>query len=71
MALHHKLCNVLVNVSRGIHPPETMIIFPLVSDFPPFPKILSDSVENFPDFIFSEKNFHFHPPKFLMTFLLL
>jgi len=45
-----------------------MMHFPLVSEFPLFPKNLSDSVENFPDFTFSEKISDFHPQKFLMTF---
>src|SRR6218665_2062732 len=38
-------------ISRGVHPPEAMMHFPPVSDFPPFPKKFSDSVENFPIFL--------------------
>jgi len=42
--------------------------FPPVSDFPLFPKKISDSAENFPNLTFSKKNFVFHPPKFLTSF---
>ena len=43
-------------IIRGVHPPpETMMHFPPVSDFPPIFKKLSDSVENFLNFTFSGK----------------
>ena len=32
------------------------------------PPVFSDPAENFQNFTFSQKFFHFHPPKFLMTF---
>ena len=48
---------------RGVHPPEVKMHFPLVSKFPLFPKNFSDSVENFPDFTFSDKIFRFSSAK--------
>src|SRR6218665_2730060 len=48
-----------------------MMHFHLFQIFPLFQKHFSDSVENFTNFTFSQKIFNFHPPKFLMTFLLL
>src|SRR6218665_3579602 len=49
-------------------PPETMMHFPPVSDFPPIFEQFSDSEETFHNFTFSRNFFDFHPPKFLMTF---
>src|SRR6218665_3282879 len=51
-------------------PPETMMHFPPVSDFPPISEKFSDFLNFFYNFTFSEKFLHFHPPKFLMTFFL-
>src|SRR6218665_1432506 len=49
-------------------PSEAMMHLPPVSDSPTlFPKMFTDSVENFPNFTFSEKISDFHPPKFQMT----
>ena len=43
-------------------------ISPCFRFFPLFPKQFSDSVENFPDFIFSQKMFRFfNPPKFWIS----
>src|SRR6218665_1765553 len=42
-------------VSRGVHPPETMMHFPPVSDFPPIFENFSDSEENFHNFTFSRQ----------------
>jgi len=50
-------------ISRGVHPPEAMMHFPPVSDFPPFPKHFSDSVDNFPNFTFSRKISQFSSAK--------
>ena len=44
-------------VPRGIHPSLRQWYTPPVSDFPLFPKEFSDSVENFPNFTFSQKCF--------------
>src|SRR6218665_1970732 len=37
----------LVMATRGVHPPEAMMHFPPVSDFPSVSEKFSDSVENF------------------------
>src|SRR6218665_435344 len=50
-------------ISRGVHPPEAMMHFPPVSDFPLFPKHFSDSVDNFPNFTFSRKISQFSSAK--------
>src|SRR6218665_1039556 len=50
-------------IYRGVHPSEAMIHFPPVSDFPLFPKNISDSVENFPNVTFSLKIFIFSAAK--------
>src|SRR6218665_675395 len=55
---------------RGVHPSEAMMHFPPCFSFPQFQKTFSHSVENFPNFTFSEKLFDLHPPNFLMTFCL-
>jgi len=57
----------MTSIVRGVHPPEAMMHFPPVSDFPLFSKTISDSLENFP---FPVNFFDFHPPKFLMIFFL-
>src|SRR6218665_572084 len=50
-------------------PPETMMHFPPVSDFPPpFSKNFLTLKKIFTILPFSEKFLDFHPPKFLMTF---
>jgi|SRR6218665_284539 len=49
-------------------PPETMMHFPPISDFPPIFEKFPDSEENFHNLTFPEKFLDFHPPKFLMTF---
>ena len=59
-------------IYRGVHPSEAMIHFPPVSEFPLFPKNISDSVENFPNVTFSLKFFRFSPAKIsddLFTFV--
>src|SRR6218665_3010441 len=50
-------------------PPEAMMHFPLFQISSLFSKNFQ-TVENVQNFNFSHKFFHFHPPKFLMTFLL-
>jgi len=47
----------------GRPPPWGNDAFPLVSEFPLFPKYFSNSVENFPDFTFSENKFRFSSTK--------
>ena len=49
---------------RGVHPPETMMHFPLFQISPYFRKIF----RLWGKFSQFEKFLHFHPPKFLMTF---
>src|SRR6218665_2684396 len=53
---------------RGVHPPETMMHFPPVSDFPLFSENFQTLRKIFTILPFPEKFLHFHPPKFLMTF---
>src|SRR6218665_946068 len=62
--------NITSDTHMGVHPPEAMMHFPPVSDFPTlFPKKISDSVESFLQFYLFPKIFlDFHPPKFLTTF---
>ena len=62
------LCIMLLYTQGRPSPPETMMHFPPVSDFPPIFKKLSDSEENFKNLSFPENFFDFHPPIFLMTF---
>src|SRR6218665_28840 len=51
-------------------PPETMMHFPPVSDFPPpFSENFLTLRKIFTILPFPEKFLDFHPPKFLMTFL--
>src|SRR6218665_2993997 len=50
---------------RDVHPPETMMHFPSVSDFPLFSKKFQTLRKIFTILPFPEK---FHLPKFLMTF---
>ena len=51
---------------RGVHPPEAMMHFPPVSDFPPiFDKFLDWKISKM--LPFPEKIFDFHPPKCLMS----
>src|SRR6218665_262970 len=58
---------VYVFPGTSIHPEAMM--HPPVSDVPPIFQKCSDSVKNFLNFTpFPEIFFHFHPPKFLMTF---
>src|SRR6218665_2468403 len=57
-----------IEAEASIHPPEAMMHFPPVSDFPSVSGKISDSEENFHNDTFTHKNFDFHPPKFLMTF---
>ena len=61
----------LAGLSRGVHPSEAMMHYPLFQIFPLFPKNLSDSAENFPQFYLFQKNSRFHAPKFLATFLVI
>src|SRR6218665_489109 len=49
----------MCHVSRGVHPSEAMMHFPLFHISPLF----SDSVENFPNFTFSRKIFPFSSAK--------
>src|SRR6218665_3554113 len=49
-------------------PPETMMHFPPVSDFPPISEKISDFLNFFTILPFPEKFLDFHPPKYLMTF---
>jgi len=57
-------------IVRGIHPPlRQWCISPLFQISTQFPKKNWDSVENFPNFTFSQNFSDFHPSKFLMTFL--
>ena len=58
-----------IPLARGVHPPEAMMHFSLVSNFPLFPKNISDFVENFQSLTFSEFFLDIHPPQFLITFL--
>ena len=51
---------VEISTSRGVHPPNLMIHFPLFR-FPPFLTVLG----KFPQLF--RQNLLFHPPKFLMT----
>ena len=51
------------SVSRGVHPPWGHDAFPPVSDFPLIFKKFSNSVENFPNFTLSRKNFRFSSAK--------
>src|SRR6218665_613359 len=58
-----------ISLLRGVHPPEAIMLFPPLSDFPPIFEKFSDSVENLQNFTFSRKNVsNFNTPKFLMTF---
>ena len=50
-------------MDRGVHPPEVIMHFPPVSDFPLFSKKNSDSVENFQNFTFSRKISRFSSAK--------
>ena len=63
------VCLILTS-ARGIHPPEAMMHFPLFQ-IPPILQTFSDSVENVPNVTYSKNNFDFHPPKFLVTFLVI
>src|SRR6218665_64796 len=47
-------------VMQGVHPPETMMHFPLFQIFASYFRKI---------FRLRGKFFHFHPPKFMMTFL--
>src|SRR6218665_3937734 len=50
--------------SRGVHPPpEAMMHFSPVSDFPPVSEKCSHSVENFSNVTFSRKKFRFSSAK--------
>ena len=51
----------------GVHPPQAMIHFPPVADFPPISKNVFGSVGNFSNLAFPPI-FYFHQPKFLKTF---
>src|SRR6218665_3245006 len=53
---------------RGVHPPETMMHFPPVSDFPLFSENFWTLRKIFAILLFPDKFLDFHPPKFLMTF---
>ena len=66
-AVINKIESVLTGASI---PPEAMMHFPPVSDFPPVFEKIFDFLENFKNFTFPEKISHFHPPKFLTTFIL-
>jgi len=54
-------------VGRGVHPLKPMMHFPPISDFPPLFRIFQSLGKFFK--LFPQKCM-FHPPKFLMTFLL-
>src|SRR6218665_1011659 len=43
------------HLTRGVQPSDAMMHFPPVSDFPPISENFPDSVENFPNFTFSQK----------------
>ena len=47
---------------RGVHPPETMMHFPPVSDFPLFSKKFQTRWKIFKMLPFPEKFLDFHPP---------
>src|SRR6218665_1232034 len=55
-------------IRRGVHPPETMMHFPPVSDSPLFLKNFETMRKIFSILPFPDKFLDFHPPKFLMTF---
>jgi len=63
--LHHPCWLYLF---RDVHPPEAMMHFPPVSDFPLFSKKFQTLWKIFQMLPFPEKFLDFHPPKFLMTF---
>src|SRR6218665_1917558 len=56
--------------SRGVHPPEAMMHFPPVSDFPPVFEIFWTFWKISEMLPFTDKISYFHPPKFLTTFFL-
>ena len=41
------LCVEVVAEGRGVHPPEAMMHFPLVSDFPPYFRKISQNFQKF------------------------
>src|SRR6218665_2232022 len=53
---------------RDVHPPETMMHFPSVSDFPLFSKKFQTLRKIFTILPFPQKFLYFHHPKFFMTF---
>jgi|SRR6218665_3606964 len=62
-------CAVVKSCEPGASiPPEAMMHFPPVSDFPLISKKIVKSMETFSNFTFSQKLFDFHPPKFLMSY---
>ena len=62
------LLQLLPLLLLGVHPPEAIDAFPACFRFPLFPKKISDSIENFRNFTFSEKISQFSSTKLLMTF---
>ncbi len=54
--------------SRGVHPPEAMMHFPLFQISPYFRKLFQTPWKIFTIWPFPKKIFDFHLPKFLMTF---
>ena len=62
---------VSLQTNRGVHPPETMMHFPLFQISPYFRKIFWTLRKIFAILLFPDKFLDFHPPKFLMTFLVI
>src|SRR6218665_3117539 len=58
-------------ITRGVHPSDAMMHFPLVSEFPLFSENFSDSVVNILAFTFAENFFRFSSARFLMPFLVI
>src|SRR6218665_2404065 len=54
---------IMMVYGRGVRPPEAMMHFPPVSDFPTIFDKISASVENFQNVIFSRKSFRFSSAK--------
>ena len=64
--------NPPINDVRGVHPPEAMMHFPLVSKFTPISEKFLRLRRKFSRFyLFRQHFFDFHPLKFLMTFLVI